>query len=161
MRTLLFLTLGVAPLCLGACSGGSDTDDPDIDSETELFHDDHSPAVISGTITCPLPAEGVDDRFLLIDMEADDPQGAFTLKPFGHTFTVLTKNGAAEVYSGKDVVCSRDQAGTCVGSVNSTSSGIDCVIIDRNNYMVTLVDDDGNESLPFTLEITAVEEPSE
>lgn len=144
MRSVLWFGLGL----LVACGGGDDPEDSDSDADVGGCEstDGVSPSVLAASLTCPPPAQDNQPRFLLLAITADDPQGAFTLAPLGHTFKGYILANGQELFSERAITCSRDNAGECVGSLASGLVGVDCTSLTNYRFTATLVDDEGNVS---------------
>ena len=146
-------------LALTACSGGSDTADdtngPEVDPfETCASTDGESPSILAGVVSCLPPHQDGEPPRLALEIEADDPQGAFTLKSFGgHKWNGYIAANDQELFSKPDVTCSQEDAGTCVGTLDSSQVGVDCGNLTNYKFTAVVVDDDGNESVECEMTI--------
>ena len=104
-----------------------------------------APTVVTGTVACLPNSSG--PSTVALSAEVDDPQGADTIDSLGSTVRVeqsgvLLTEGA--------VACGM---GACVWSaVDDTIPGINCTTGPDLDYILTVLDEDGNTSEPTNIE---------
>lgn len=153
------ILMAASALTLVACGGKDDSGDTDGGNNVDPFKscastDGVSPSILSGVVQCLPPHQDGEPPRIAVDIQADDPQGAFTLKSFGgHEWHGYIKANDQELFNKPDITCSQDEAGTCVGTLDSSQVGVDCGNLDNYRFTVVISDDDGNLSVECDMTI--------
>ncbi len=138
-----------------ACKNGDDgtgLDDTDTGSDTENptgSHDGISPWVVEGRIYCEFIGGSAKVMTWWVEALVDDPQGVHTVKSYGHNIFGYTAQGEQELMVYPGLVCT--DSGECSASFREEDYGLLCDQPDAYIFKTVVADDDGNESLPFTL----------
>ncbi len=130
-----------------ACGGESPPDDSDPPDDTiDTAPEDTAPEQVVPTIEsctwqCSEGSSSPDS--LLVQLEADDPQGADTIDSMAGELTVSTAEGAELLLL--SLVC--DDEGDCFTSFNADDyTGVDCAAAPGLVAEVVVVDQDANRS---------------
>jgi len=101
--------------------------------------------VITGTASCLPNSSGPGS--VAVSAEVDDPQGADTIAPLGGTIRV---EQAGVLLGEGQPACGM---GACAWSaVEDTIGGVNCTTGPELDYILTVVDEDGNSSTPNNIE---------
>ncbi len=115
---------------------------------TQLSGED--PVVQSATMYCEVGSKSSGNLFI-VEIEADDPQGTYTLSDFGGTFTAYTLDGDV-VFQDEGLAC-RD--GICNHSFTEYAvAPVSCATVAEYYFTVTVEDDEGNVSEETEVEWT-------
>jgi len=145
--SMLAFTLAVGLIACGAGKGSVDGEGDDAGSDggdggdgVELTGDD--PVVLSAIMYCEAGSDSSGNLFF-VEVEADDPQGTYTLSDFGGTFTAYAGSGEV-VFQDEGLAC-RD--GTCVHSFTEYAvAPVTCATQGDYVFTVTVEDDEGHVS---------------
>jgi len=152
MRTIHIIT-ALATIALVSCTNkdenpdtGSDT--PDTQPPEDTGPEEVRPTIQTGTWQCAGGDAGPDQ--IIVQVEADDPQGDETLDPFGGIVELYQGSGSLdEAY---EMICNDD--GSCSGSFDANDAGVSQCGNGKLPSRVgkaTVTDEDGNISEPCTL----------
>lgn len=147
-RSFLALTLVAGLVACGSGKGSVDGEGDDAGGDGasdgadggELTGDD--PVVLSAIMYCEAGSKSSGNLFF-VEVEADDPQGTYTLSDFGGTFTAY--NSAGEVEFQDEGLACRD--GSCIHSFTEYAvAPVTCATQGDYRFTATVEDDDGNVS---------------
>ena len=123
---------------------GEGEGDGDGEGEGEGEGEGVAPFVVSGTASCLPNSSG--PGAVAVSAEVDDPQGTETIAPLGSTIRIEQSG----VLLGEGQPACRD--GACVWSaVEDTIGGVNCTTGPELDYLLTVVDEDGNTSEPTSI----------
>ncbi len=141
---------------LVGCSGSTSTDDDDDDNTLSFWDtgtevDPDLPIVESGELICNPGTTSPDTLNAIV--KANDPQGTDTLDPTGGALACYDSAGEV-VFDDMLLVCS-DSGDCTAGWTVTTYAGVDCDSAGTDyTFMATVMDEDGNVSLPVEIPYT-------
>ena len=140
------ILLGIITVSLG-CGVTQVEEEKQDSAEEEIQSDGFSPMVLDADAWCYIVDNTENPEKWAFTARVDDPQGVDTVKTFMAGAVVFEDLGGTEIGSSA-IAC---QDGGCTGSSNSTSINIGCSTPENFKAVFTILDEDGNESIPHSI----------